>query len=338
MLFVDNAQTDYTLLLRFIERGGYELHSARVETTAQLREVLGSTAWDAVISELELPGLPLADVLAVLRASLHDIPLIVVTGTADEDAAADALVAGADDYVAKSRLARLLPALKRSLAAASARRRERAAQARLRLLQSQLDHANEVSAVARDLHDIFGELMTEFSHDFTWFAGNTGGAAAWARVQNMQQAYERARARAEHSLLALRPPLLELGIVQALQSLAQRMLRRQGIACEFAATPTAIALDEASFFAMYRVCQESLALFARQPHCKSIRVELYAEAQSVTLKVADDGVDAGDSRFPSMALRGARQAVEALGGSLQISSIARHGTSVIVTLPLATGA
>lgn len=337
-MFVDNAQTDYTLLVRFVERGGFALHSARVETAAQLRAAVGNAAWDAVISELELPGLPLAEVLAVLRGSEHDLPLIVVTGTADEDAAADALVAGADDYVAKSRLARLLPALKRSLAAAAARRRERATQARLRLLQSQLDHANEVSAVARDLHDIFGELMTEFSHDFTWFAGNTAGAAAWARVQNMQQAYERARARAGHSLLALRPPLLEIGIVQALQSLAQRMLRRQGIACEFAANRTAVVLDEASFFAMYRACQESLALFARQPHSNSIRVELYAEARSVTLEVADDGVDADDSRFPILALRDAGQAVEALGGSLEVSSIPRHGTSVMVTLPLAPGA
>ncbi len=200
LLFVDNTQTDYTLLVRFIDVGGYRLQSARVETVAQMREALSTALWDAVISELELPGFPLAEVLNVLRECGMDTPCIVVTGTGGEDAAVEALVAGADDYVSKSRLTRLVPALKRSIAAAAARREERAEHARLRLLRSHLDHVSEVKTVAIDLHDAYGELMNELAPGLTWFACNTADDAAKAHVQNMQHAIDRARARAERGI------------------------------------------------------------------------------------------------------------------------------------------
>jgi glucose-6-phosphate-specific signal transduction histidine kinase len=300
-----------------------------------MHDALVGGRWDAVISELELPGFPLAEVLAVLRESAPDTPFIVVTASGGEDAAAEALVAGADDFVYKSRLARLVPVLQRSIAAAAARRYERIAHARLRLLQSHLDHVNDAKSAARDLHDTFDELMCELASDIGWLAANAAGDAAWTRVQNMQYAFDRARGRAERSLRALRPPLLELGIVQALQALAQRILRRQGIACEFAANRTTIALDEAAFFAMYGVCQESLVLFARQPHTQAIHIELYAQAQTLTLEIADGGSPAGGQRFSNAAFRDLRAVVETLGGALEVSSTPRHGTSVILSLPLA---
>jgi len=338
LLFIDNAQTDYALLVRLIRLGGYELQSARAETAAQMREALLSAPWDAVIAELDLPDFPLPEVMRVLRGAGFDMPIIVVTGSGDEDAAVEALVAGADDCIHKTRLARLVPAFKRTIAAAAARRRERAEQARLRLLQSHLDQVNEVQAIARDLHDTFYELMADLASDLGWYAGNATDAAARARAQHMQYALDRARARAERGMRALRPPLLEQGIVHALQRLAQSILRRQGIACEFAANRTAIALDEAAFFAMYRVCQESLILFARQPHTQSIHIELFAEAESVTLEVADDGEPVDDDGFSTLTFRDLRAAVETLGGMLEISRSPRHGTSIIVSLPLTDGA
>lgn len=207
LLFIDNAQTDCALLARFIELGGYTIQSARVETAAQMREALFSGHWDAVISELDLPAFPLADVLTTLRESGIDTPVLVATHTDAEDAPAEALAAGATDFVSKSRLKRLMPALKRSIAQAAARRAERVEHARL--LQSHGDHVSEANAVVRDLHDTVGELITDLSPDLTWFADNAAGDAAGARVQNMRCALDRACARAARSLHALRSPLSE---------------------------------------------------------------------------------------------------------------------------------
>ncbi len=178
MLFVDNALTDYALLVRFIEHGGYALQSARVENAAQMYDLLGSARWDAVISEIDLPGFPLADVLAVLHEAACDTPLIVVTSAGDEDAATAALAAGADDYVSKSRLTRLVPALKRSLAVAA----------------------------ARDLRGVVGDLITALAADVSWFAANATDSAAHAHVQNMQRALAHASERAQHGMHAMQPP------------------------------------------------------------------------------------------------------------------------------------
>lgn len=334
LLFVDNAHTDYTLLVRFIELGGYRLQSARVETAQQMRAALSDAAWDAVLSELDLPGFKLAQIQTVLRESGLDMPFIVVTASGSEDAAVEALVAGADDYVSKTRLARLLPALQRSIAVAAARRQTHAELVRLRLLRSHLDEVNEVGAVARDLHDTFGELMDELAADIAWLSGSLTDEAGGARVQNLQQAFERARERAQRGMRALRPPLLQLGIVQALRTQAQTLLQRHGIACAFAANRPAITMDEASFFVMYRVCQQALVLFARSHHTRSVHIELFAQAGSVTLEVADDGTTPDAAGFSRAAFCDLHEAVATLGGLLEVSSPPRSGTSIILSLPL----
>lgn len=331
MLFADNARTDYGLLVRFIERGGYKLQPARVETVVQMREALSGGAWDAVICELDLPDLSHTQALALVRDAGLDIPFIVVTNAVIDDVAVEAVIAGADDCVAKSHLARLLPALERATAAAAKRRQERAEHARLRLLQSHLDQAGDLNAIAWDLHHTFDELMTELSADTAWLAGNT------ARARHLQQVLERACERAAKSTSALRPALLELGIVPALHALAQRTMGQHGIACEFSANRAAIALDEASFFAMYRIGRETLRLVARRNNTNTVHIELLAEAASVTLEVADDGSAAAGARFADDALRGLSDEVTALGGRLAVSSASQPGIRVIVSLPLTGG-
>jgi DNA-binding NtrC family response regulator len=192
LLFVDDAKTDYSLLVRYFEVAGCRLQPARVETAAQMREALSSAAWDAVLCELELPGFSYTEALTLLREADFAAPFIIVSGAGDEDAAVEALVNGADDYVSKSRLKRLLPALKRSLAAAATRRQERAQQ--LRHQQSQLDAVNEVTAAARDLHDGIGAALAELAADVSWLAANAADDAARVRVRNMQHALDRMRA------------------------------------------------------------------------------------------------------------------------------------------------
>jgi DNA-binding response OmpR family regulator len=143
-----------------------------------MREALCGSRWDAVISELDLPGFPLADVLTVLRETAFATPLVVVTHAGEEDAEMAALAAGADDYVSKSRLTRLVPALKRSLAAAA----------------------------ARDMHGMVGELITVLASDVNWLADNVTGHEASGRIQNLQRVLEGAQARAAHHMRVLQPP------------------------------------------------------------------------------------------------------------------------------------
>jgi signal transduction histidine kinase len=116
----------------------------RVEDEPAMRAALAARRTDIVICDYSLPRFSLMAALRVLREHDPDIPLIVVSGMVGEEAAVDALRAGADDFVVKDRMTRLPSAIRRSIAAAETRRRQRRAEAALRdseaLLRSLADN------------------------------------------------------------------------------------------------------------------------------------------------------------------------------------------------------
>ena len=90
--------------------------------------------YDVVLSDYRLPGWTAMDALALLRQHGHDTPLIVVTGTLDDEQAVQCLSQGAADYVFKHRLARLPTAVRRVLAERGLRDGQRASEERYRML------------------------------------------------------------------------------------------------------------------------------------------------------------------------------------------------------------
>ena len=66
------------------------------------------------------------------KTSNFDIPFILVSGTIGEETAVKAMKAGAQDFLTKGNLARLVPALERELREAQVRRQRRQAEEELR--------------------------------------------------------------------------------------------------------------------------------------------------------------------------------------------------------------
>jgi len=161
VLIVEDSADDTELLLEELRRGGYEPQYRRVETADAMRAALRSEPWDLVVSDHSAPRFNSLAALRVLTESDLDIPFIIVSGTIGEDAAVEAMKAGAHDYIAKGRLARLIPAVARELSEAEHRRARRTAEQRLRQQEQQaaakLAHAYEAAlegwARALDLRD-----------------------------------------------------------------------------------------------------------------------------------------------------------------------------------------
>src|SRR5258708_39730151 len=109
-------------MLRALRKGGFAPQHERVETAAALRDALGRHPWDVVLSDYSLPALDALTALALLQQRGEDVPFIVVSGSVGEDTAVGAMQAGATDYVMKSQLQRLAPAIERAIAAAAVRR------------------------------------------------------------------------------------------------------------------------------------------------------------------------------------------------------------------------
>src|SRR6266581_942412 len=115
ILLVEDSPNDAELVLRELARGGLDFQSRRVQTEADFRRELDEFQPHLVISDFSMPQFSGRTALAIARESRADIPFIFISGTIGENVAVDMMKAGADDYVMKNNLARLLPALKREL-------------------------------------------------------------------------------------------------------------------------------------------------------------------------------------------------------------------------------
>jgi PAS domain S-box-containing protein len=127
-LVVEDSDDDAKLLLLALERGGYDLVSARVETAEAMRTALKGQEWDIIISDYVMPGFGGLPALSVLKETGLDLPFIIVSGQIGEEIAVSAMKAGAHDYLMKDRLARLVPAIERELREAEVRRASRRAE------------------------------------------------------------------------------------------------------------------------------------------------------------------------------------------------------------------
>ena len=132
VLIVEDSQDDAVLLLRALRRGGYDVVTERVETAADMNAALDRAEWDAVLSDYTMPHFSALDALAVLKNRQLDIPFIIVSGTIGEETAVNAMKAGAQDFLTKASLARLVPALEREVREAHIRRERRRAEEALR--------------------------------------------------------------------------------------------------------------------------------------------------------------------------------------------------------------
>jgi signal transduction histidine kinase len=122
VLFVEDSEADAELVRRDLHRSGYEIVSQRVETREDLAEALQKN-WDIVLSDFHMPRFRGDHALELVRALKGpDLPFIVISGTLGDERAVALLKAGANDFVIKANLLRLIPAIDRELKDAQMRR------------------------------------------------------------------------------------------------------------------------------------------------------------------------------------------------------------------------
>src|SRR5215213_6064406 len=138
VLVVEDSSDDTELILREIRRAGYTIDHERVETKAGMQAALSHHPWDIILSDYSMPRFSAMAALATLNESGLDIPFLVVSGTIGEETAVEALKGGANDFLVKAKLARLIPAIERELRDAETRRSRREAELRYQLLVEQL--------------------------------------------------------------------------------------------------------------------------------------------------------------------------------------------------------
>ena len=139
ILHLEDAPIDAELIEYELKAAGFAFTSRRVETKEAYRKALKEFSPDLILSDYDLPNYDGASALTDAAEQCPDVPFILVTGAVTEDRAIEILTSGAKDYVLKSRLARLVPAVQRALAESTEHKARRKAEKELRAAHKSLE-------------------------------------------------------------------------------------------------------------------------------------------------------------------------------------------------------
>jgi len=132
LLIIEDSEVDALLLSLELQQGGFDPVHERVETAADLHAALREKSWDVILCDYHLPGFNGLEALALFRKTDLDVPFIVVSGMAGEAVAVEVMKAGANDYILKDHLQRLVPTVERELRESALRREYRRTERALR--------------------------------------------------------------------------------------------------------------------------------------------------------------------------------------------------------------
>jgi PAS domain S-box-containing protein len=197
----------------------------------------------------------------------------------------------------------------------------------------------EQSRVARELHDELAQSLTALKMDASWLRDHVAEdpAAAVDKVVGMLGMLDDCVAATRRIAADLRPLVLDdLGLVPAIEWLAQSFTQRHGVPCALDLDES-LALQEPYPTAAFRIVQESLANVAKHAQARRVDVRVAREAGYLVMHVRDDGVgfDAQAARKPeSLGLMGVRERTQLLEGTVHIESSPGAGTCVRVQIPL----
>ena len=220
----------------------------------------------------------------------------------------------------------------------------RRSQQELRELSAQVLEAREEekTRIARELHDELGQLLTALKMDLAWLrerlpAGQTEIAAKAAQMHAM---LEQTVSSTRRIAADLRPLMLDdLGLADAAGWLVDDFARRSGVHCELQMPGDGAfdGMDGNIATAVYRALQESLTNIARHSGAKNAWITLAIDDGGLRLEVEDDGrgIQPADlAKAGSLGLKGMRERMSYLGGSLDVATAPRGGTHVRARLPV----
>jgi PAS domain S-box-containing protein len=160
ILLVEDNPDDALLLERHLRRNGFAPTISRVENASTMRTALSSnTSPDIILADYHLPNFSGPEALQLLKESNLDIPFIMLSGAVSEQTAVDSMRAGAQDYVSKQNLTRLMPAIERELKEASGRRKKQVAEAALQASEARFHRLVEAMPLGLLIADRFGRIL-----------------------------------------------------------------------------------------------------------------------------------------------------------------------------------
>jgi two-component system sensor histidine kinase UhpB len=189
--------------------------------------------------------------------------------------------------------------------------------------------------VAQELHDEIGQTLTAVTIQAERAADGDPAGASEA-LRRLADAVRESLDEVRRIARELRPEALDdLGLVNALIALCNRVGAQDGPHVRRELQSTLPGLSPDVELVVYRIAQESLTNALRHSGARSALVSLKADAEILTLRVADDGRGM-PARLPgdTAGIAGMRERALLVGGRLSIDSSPERGTEVRLTVPV----
>jgi signal transduction histidine kinase len=256
---------------------------------------------------------------------------------------------GATDYVLKTKLSRLVPAVHRALREAGERVERKRAEEKLRRSLEQLRalsvylqyiREDERGRISRQVHDELGQALTGLKMDLYWLTGRL--------PKKFRSIHEKTRAMSAHIdttiqtvrriSTELRPGILDdLGIVAAIEWQGNEFQKRTGIECVATSEVKDQVLDSDINTTFFRIFQETLTNIIRHANATKVNVVMKQAGSLLILEVKDNGRGISEAEInntQSIGLLGMRERAALLGGEVLITGAPGEGTTVTVRIPI----
>jgi signal transduction histidine kinase len=210
----------------------------------------------------------------------------------------------------------------------------------LRELSSHINHVREEEriAIAREVHDDIGSMLTATKLDIAWLGKRLKDRPELAaKAKSIEELVDKCTRSASNISRSLRPSALDtFGIIAAIENEAHEFSQRTGIDSVFDKVDEHISLSPEVSIALFRIFQEALANITKHAKASKVSISMYISASCVDLIVRDNGcgISDADRRKPgSFGLRGIFERASHFGGDVKIESKPNMGTTLKIRIP-----
>ncbi len=357
ILVVEDDAGDFRLINAYLRRAGL-IHDASnpsltwAQTLSEAIEVAGHARPDLVLLDLSLPDS--TDILTVkaMSAALPEVPIVVLTGSDDNDLAIKALEAGAQDYLIKGQLDHLTVAraarhalvrkqleqqLQDMAAGLEEQVSQRTRQLRTASAQLTLTEERERRMLAQELHDNLGQLLAVIKIKLASLEPGSPQSSIDLILSLVDQADRSARMITRQ----LSPPILgTAGLMPALEWLADEMQRQYQLVVYINIEREPELLSDEFQAVLYRSIRELLINVVKHATVKEASLSCLYDDSRLTLVVSDDGCGFDPAicqnsqlESRSFGLSSIRERITNIGGEMAIDSKPGNGTTITLSVP-----
>jgi|GEM_PF-1715799 len=119
---IEDSQDDAALIANELKNGGFDVEYKRVATSGDLKGALTKNSWDVILCDHAMPKLCAPEAVGILRKNKITTPVIIVSGWITKDLAKATQDAGANGFVPKNELRKLVPTINKELDNASTKK------------------------------------------------------------------------------------------------------------------------------------------------------------------------------------------------------------------------